>query len=155
MVIDSGGDLFWGKLCKALGIEELADDPRFNSRQQRLKHKDEVMDILEKKFATKTREEWLKILSDAGVPHGPVNNLEEALSDTAVSHRKMVVETDRLGDPFKMIGNPIKMSGMPDKYIAPPVLGQNTIEILQDTLNYSKDQINALVKEGAVKTAEE
>lgn len=154
LVIDSGGDQFWGKLCKALGIEELADDPRFNSRQQRLKHKDEVMDILEKKFATKPREEWLKILFDAGVPHGPVNNLAEALSDTAVSHRKMVVETERLGDPFKMIGNPIKMNGMPDKYIAPPELGQNTIEILQGTLNYSTDQINTLVKENVVKTAD-
>ena len=46
------------------------------------------------------------------------------------------------------------MSGMPDKYIAPPVLGQNTLEILQHTLNYSADQINALVKEGVVKAAE-
>lgn len=152
LVIDSGGDQFWVKLCKALEIEELADDPRFNSRQQRLKHKDEVMDILEKIFATKPRAEWLKILHDAGVPHGPVNNLAEALSDTAVIHRKMVVETDRLGDPFKMIGNPIKMSGMQDKYIAPPELGQNTIEILQNTLNYSKDQINELIKEEVVKT---
>ena len=154
LVIDSGGDQFWGKLCKALGIEELADDPKFNSRQQRLKHKDEVMDILEKIFATKPREEWLKILLEAGVPHGPVNNLAEALSDSVVSHRKMVVEADRLGDPFKMIGNPIKMSEMPDKYIPPPVLGQNTTEILQETLNYSTDQINALVKENIVKTAD-
>jgi len=154
LVIDSGGDQFWVKLCKALGIEELADDPKFNSRQQRLKHKDEVMDILEKIFATKPREEWLKILLEAGVPHGPVNNLAEALSDSVVSHRKMIVEGDRLGDPFKMIGNPIKMSEMPDKYIPPPVLGQNTTEILQEILNYSTDQINALVKENVVKTAD-
>ncbi len=154
LVIDSGGDQFWAKLCHALGIEELAEDPKFNSRQQRLKHKDEVMDILERIFATRPREEWLKILLEAGVPHGPVNNLAEALSDTAVSHRKMIVETDRLGDPFKMVGNPIKMSDMPDKYTAPPVLGQNTIDILQETLNYSKDQIKALLDENVVKTAE-
>jgi crotonobetainyl-CoA:carnitine CoA-transferase CaiB-like acyl-CoA transferase len=46
------------------------------------------------------------------------------------------------------------MSEMPDKYIPPPVLGQNTTEILQEILNYSTDQINALVKENVVKTAD-
>jgi len=153
LVIDSGGDQFWRNLCKALDIKEFGDDPRFHSRAQRFKNKDEIYGILEKIFLTKTRDEWLETLIKEGVPAGPVNNLEEALSDPSAIHRNMVVEVDRSGDKLRMVGSPIKMSeAKSDKYTAPPALGQNTVEVLSQILNYSNQQINELIDEKTIKT---
>ena len=153
LAIDSAGDQFWAPLCRALGLDEFIKDERFTTRAQRLKHKDELMAILEKTFATKTREEWLKRLLEEGVPCGPVNNLAEALFDPSILKRNMVVKTKRFGDEIKMLGSPIKMSVTKcEKYQAAPALGQNTEEILKAVLNYSDGKINELVKGKVVKT---
>jgi len=153
LAIDSAGDQFWAPLCRALGLDEFIKDERFTTRAQRLKHKDELMAILEKTFATKTREQWLKRLFEEGVPCGPVNNLAEALFDPSILKRNMVVKTKRFGDEIKMLGSPIKMSVTKcEKYQAAPALGQNTEEILKKVLNYSDDKINELVKGKVVKT---
>lgn len=152
LVIDSAGDLFWNKLCKALDMENLVGDSRFNSRKQRLRNKDQVMAILEEKFLEKRRKEWLDILLKEGVPCGPVNNVEEAVMDESVRHRKMIVTVNRLGDDLQMIGTPIKMSETNlVENIAPPTLGQDSIEILRDIFNYSEEKIDSLIHEGIVK----
>lgn len=146
LVIDSGGEHFWRKLCDALSISDLKDDPKFETRPKRLENKEELMAILEERFATKPRAEWLKILIKAGVPAGPVNNLAEALSDPSVVHRQMIVKTDRLGEEFLMVANPIKMSETKcETYKAPPSLGQDTHKILHKILNYSDEKINELI----------
>lgn len=152
LAIDSAGDQFWAPLCRALGLDQLIKNEKFTTRAKRLKHKDELMDLLEKTFATNTREAWLKRLLEEGVPCGPVNNLEEALSDPSILKRDMVVETERFGDELKVLGSPIKMSETRcEKHQAAPALGQNTEEILKGILNYSDDRVDELLREKAVK----
>lgn len=85
------------------------------------------------------------------IPAGPVNNLAEALSDSSVLARDMVVPVNHLGEEIKMVGNPIKMSELGQEVFegAPPV-GQHTDEILSKYLGYSKEQIDILRKEKAI-----
>ena len=87
------------------------------------------------------------------MPHGPVNNLAQALADPSVTHRDMVVDVRRGGDELKMLGNPIKMAHTPQKYTAPPFQGEDSVEILREIVDYSQDRIDALLQAGAVKTS--
>jgi crotonobetainyl-CoA:carnitine CoA-transferase CaiB-like acyl-CoA transferase len=152
IVIGAGSDLLWKKLCKVLDLEELAEDPRFCTNPQRVKHRDILVKILEEKFLTKTRAEWLEKLNKEGIPAGPINNLEEVFRDPQVSHLKMVKEVvhPRMGK-VKLIRNPVTFSETPASiYLPPPLLGEHTEEILEQLLGYHSEQIEDLKRKGVI-----
>jgi crotonobetainyl-CoA:carnitine CoA-transferase CaiB-like acyl-CoA transferase len=151
LAIDSAQDKFFQNLCRVLGIEEAAKDPRVNSMGARLKNREVVDEILEKKFREKDRDEWVDLLIQGDVPVGPVNNLAQALNNPSILARKMVVPVKHQGEEIQMLGNPIKMSAMGEEIFAgAPTLGQHTGQILQQILGYSREQIEALVAEKVI-----
>ena len=145
IVIDANTDKFYQEICAGIGRPEMASDPRFRTRADRLKHKDLIYGILEEAFMQKTGHEWLKIM-EGKVPIGPINTVDMALSDPQVVARNMVVETThRSGEKMKLIGNPIKMSQAEDKtFTPPPAMGEHTDQILQDLLKFSPPEIKQL-----------
>ena len=107
--------------------------------------------ILSELFLTKTRDEWWDWAQDKMVMFGPVRYIEEAVEDPHLRHRKMLWQLDHptLGT-VTQVGNPFKLSDTPPTFRNfGPVPGQHTDEILEG-LNYSKEQIKALRKEGIV-----
>ena len=145
IVIDANTDKFFQELCEGLDRKELASDPRFVTRADRLKNKEALYDILEKVFLEKPGEEWLQRL-EGRLPAGPINTVDMALSDPQVLARNMVVETaHRSGEKMKLLGTPIKMSpaGEP-QFTPPPALGEQTEQILKDLLNLSPLEIKQL-----------
>jgi crotonobetainyl-CoA:carnitine CoA-transferase CaiB-like acyl-CoA transferase len=143
---------FWEAFCRVLGLEELIDAPRFCDNLSRSKNRDELIPILEERFRTKPGDEWLKLLSEAQVPCGPINTLDRVFSDPQILARNMVVEIDhpRVGK-LRSIGNPAKTVGMEEgPFEPPPLLGQHTDEVLREVLGYSDEQIAALWAQGAV-----
>ena len=147
IVIDCNTQKIFAELCEVIGAPELAEDPKFNSRESRLKNKEELYNILEKTFLTKTGEEWLKLL-DKRIAIGPINTIDKALSDPQVLSRNMVAEVDYgNGKKVKILGNPIKMSEIDeDVFKAPPRLGEDTDQILTNLLQYSPEEIEELRK---------
>jgi crotonobetainyl-CoA:carnitine CoA-transferase CaiB-like acyl-CoA transferase len=145
IVIDCNTQKIFAKLCETIGAPEMAEDPKFNSRENRLKNKEELYNILENTFLTKTGEEWLELL-DRRIAISPINTIDKALSDPQVLSRNMVAEADYGdGNTIKILGNPIKMSGSgEDVFKAPPRLGEDTKRILTDLLSYSPEQIEKL-----------
>jgi len=145
IVIDCNTQEIFAELCDAIEAPELAASPKFNSRENRLKNKEELYDILEKTFLTKTGEEWLELL-DKRIPIGPINTVAKALSDPQILSRNMVAEVDYgNGKKVKILGNPIKMSEIDEEvFKAPPRLGEDTEEILTDILKYSPEDIEEL-----------
>ena len=138
-------------LCKAVGREELTQDPRF-SESQISEHRQELLAILQEVFLTKDTDEWLELLTEADVPCGPVNTLDKALSDPQVLARDMVISVNHtLGGQIKQTGNPIKMSTTPpdmrQKFLSPPLLGEHTDEVLSQLLGYSPEKIDRLRQE--------
>jgi crotonobetainyl-CoA:carnitine CoA-transferase CaiB-like acyl-CoA transferase len=140
-----GNDQLWGKFCKAVGLEGIVNDPRFATNAKRVQNRDEVVKAVGDLIATKNGEEWLKILTEAGIPCGPIYTVDKIFSDPQVIHRQMVTELHHpKAGTIKVTGNPVKLSDTPgEPSVAPPLLGQHTQEVLEG-LGYSAKEIEEL-----------
>jgi len=140
-----GNDQLWGKFCKAVGLEDIMNDHRFATNAKRVQNRDEVVKAVGDLIATKNGEEWLKILTDAGIPCGPIYTVDKIFSDPQVIHRQMVAELHHpKAGTIKVTGNPVKLSDTPgEPSVAPPLLGQHTQEVLEG-LGYSAKEIEEL-----------
>lgn len=151
IVIDCNTQKIFNDLCDAIGAPELAVNPKFNSRENRAKNKEELYDILEKTFLTKTGEQWLELL-DKRIPIAAVNTIDKALSDPQILSRNMVVEINYGNNKkLKILGNPLKMSESDQEvFKAPPRLGEDTEQILGKILGYSPEKIEELRRQGII-----
>jgi formyl-CoA transferase len=146
-----GNDNQWRKFCKLAKLEHLMDDPQYASNPKRVENRKELVSILQKIFLQKDSGEWIKLLTDAEIPSGPINTIDRVFGDPQVQAREMLVgmEHPAIG-PIKLVGSPMKLSETPVLYrIPPPLLGEHTEEILRDVLGYDKTKI-ARLKEGKV-----
>ena len=146
-----GNDQLWQKFYAAVGLEGIKDDINFATNAKRVENRDELVNIIANLFKTKNGEEWLKILTDAGVPCGPINNLFDIFKDPQVLHRQMVQElTHPKVGKIKLTGIPTKLSDTPGEILTPPpVLGQHNKEILIG-LGYTDKNIDEMQKEGVI-----
>ena len=99
----------------------------------------------------KSREEWGKIISEAGVPCGPIRNIQELTEDPQIKYRNMIVEIEHAKTGIlKMMGIPVKLSETPGKVLLPPpLLGEHTDEILTEIVKFTKSDIDSL-REGKI-----
>jgi crotonobetainyl-CoA:carnitine CoA-transferase CaiB-like acyl-CoA transferase len=151
IVLDCNMQRIFEELCEAIGSPNVANDPRFLTRESRLKNKDELYDILEKAFLEKTGEEWLELL-DGRIPIGPINTIDKALSDPQVLSRNMVAQVEyEGGKKLNVLGNPMKLSEVEnEKFDTPPRLGQHTDQVLEEILKYSSEEIEELRRGGCI-----
>jgi crotonobetainyl-CoA:carnitine CoA-transferase CaiB-like acyl-CoA transferase len=151
ITIGCSADEHWRGLCRLLGLEKLAEDPRFATNQKRVENREELTSILSAVFTTKGGEEWLKQLREAGIPCGPVNTLEKIVSNPQLLHRDMLIEMDHpTAGRIKIVGIPVKLSESPGKIKSPPPLvGEQTEEILRG-LGYSGEDLRRLREEGTI-----
>jgi CoA:oxalate CoA-transferase len=142
----------WPLFCAIIGRLELMDDERYQTGASRTEHYDELIPILNEVLKTKTTDEWIKELSEVGIPCGPINNIAEVAADPQVEHRNMIIDVPhpKLGK-VKMINTPVKLSRTPGKVLASaPELGQDTREILNRLLGLTDDEINELDQSGII-----
>jgi CoA:oxalate CoA-transferase len=111
LVICAGNDTLFGSLCRALGRDALASDPRFASNEGRLRHSEELKAALEEVLRTAPAAHWLALLEQAGVPCAAIQTIAEAVEHPQTQARNMVVRAGGL----RMAGNPIKLSPFPDR----------------------------------------
>ncbi len=138
-----------------LEAPEMAEDPRFAENTGRMAHLEELVEKLNEIFIEHSTEDWLQRLEAAGVPAGPVLNVNEMHEDPHALARDMVIEVDhsRLG-PVKTLGLPVKFSKTPGKVaMGAPVYGQHTREVLAE-YGYEEGEIDALIAKGAVAAAD-
>ena len=137
LTIGANNEKLWRILCSALNAPELENDSRFADNNSRMAHRAELVDELERRFGTRSTDEWMKLLLAAGVPAGPILNYAQVLHDDPhVKAREMVATfehpvegtTSVLASPLKMYGTPTRVSS------PPPLLGQHTDEVLAELI---------------------
>lgn len=94
VIVGTGGEDAWGRLCRTLGLERLLDDERFASNAARVAHADELREELERVLATRTTAEWQRALEEAGVACAPVQTLREVLASEQVRALEAIVALD-------------------------------------------------------------
>lgn len=145
-IIACGNDTQFIQLCRSIGLPELPNDVRFTRNADRVKHRDEVIEILSKHFLSKTADEWVNAIYAAKVPVGVINNLEQAFNEPQVIAREMLVEMQHpQREKLTVVGSPIKLSRTPVEYRnAPPLLGEHTQTILGRIISPAKlDELKA------------
>ncbi|WDD94476.1 CoA transferase [Burkholderia sp. FERM BP-3421] len=146
IIVAVGNDGQFRKFVETGGRPELADDARFATNPERVRHRDALVPILEAMTRTLSRREWIDALEAAGVPCGPINSLDEVFANEQVVARGLEVELPHpSGANVRLVRNPIRMSGTPpEAKSAPPLLGEHTDAVLREVLGYDDAAIAAL-----------
>ncbi|KUY61349.1 MULTISPECIES: CaiB/BaiF CoA-transferase family protein [Burkholderia] len=152
IIVAVGNDGQFRKFVEAGGRPELADDERFATNPSRVRHRDTLVPILAEMVKTRGKADWIGALEAAGVPCGPINELDEVFDNEQVVARGMQVSLPHpCGADVKLVRNPIRMSATPpDARTAPPLLGAQTEDVLRDMLGYDEARIAALKAKQAI-----
>lgn len=151
ILVAAGNNSLWGKLCQALGLTELLDDPRFKDNPSRVRNREALFDLLATRLRADTTEVWTKALWEIGVPCSPIQTVDQVVSEPqteavgilrSVTHPKIPNYTD--------VGIPVMWDGVrPETQKTPPKLGADTKTILQE-IGRSAEEIDQLSAEGAI-----
>lgn len=144
----------WPDFCKLVGVEHLADDPKFNTDEARHENREEIGRLLDEAFSKKNRTEWQQIFREARMRCDPCLTYEEVCAHPQLEANEMIYTTKHpTRGEVKMLGLPVKLKKTPGKPQGPsPKLGQHTEEILLG-LGYSNEDIAKFETEKVIRTA--
>lgn len=135
VTIGANNEKLWQNLCRAMEAQHLLDDERFQNNNRRMKNRDALIAAMEPYFATKTTDEWVTLLLEAGVPAGPIRTYSEVLDhDPHVKARGMIGSFDHpVEGHLPVLASPIRLHRTPPTIRnAPPLLGQDTDSVLAE-----------------------
>ena len=141
----------WENFCRALDFPKSQATPRFEEMKARLANYGEFRPMIERVVSKMTRAEVIAVMSEVGIPAGPINTVGEILEDPHIHAREMVVElTHPEYGPLKVLGIPIKLSDTPGAVEnAPPKFGEHNREVLRN-LGFDEAEIIQLEKSGTI-----
>jgi formyl-CoA transferase len=152
LMIIAGNDDQFRRLCRALDMPALAEDPRFGSSPERVANAVALDDIVRPAMATRDLASCLAALEKAGVPAGPINDLGRVFADPHVRAREAVVRFQHpAGATVECLASPMRLSATPPRYDREPArLGEHTHEVLRDLLELPRSTIASLREKGTV-----
>jgi crotonobetainyl-CoA:carnitine CoA-transferase CaiB-like acyl-CoA transferase len=146
MIIATGNDGQYQRLCEAAGIPDAATEPRFATNALRIANRAECTAILAEALKKKTTAEWITLLETVGVPCGPINRLDDVYADPQIQHRGLKIDVPHpKAGSVPLVANPIKFSRTPISYnMPPPLMGEHVEDVLRSVLGKSDAEIAAL-----------
>lgn len=151
MIVVCGNDRQFRSLCTLLGLDALADDPRFVTNRARRDHHAALADAMNAVLRERPVNDWIDRLEAAGVPSAAVNDMAGVFADRQVIHRGIEIAIPREGlPPLRAVRSPLNFSATPVEHRPPPALGADTRAVLADMLGRSDDEIAALAAAGVI-----
>jgi formyl-CoA transferase len=152
IIVGVGNDRQFQSLCALIGSPELASDERFATNPRRVANRDELIALLAEIFVTEDGAIWLAGMTEEGIPCGPINTVDQVFEHPQIQHRNMVVEVPHpTAGSVRVVGPPVIMSDTPAQVRShPPLLGEQTDEILRGRIGLSNDEIARLRSDGAI-----
>ncbi|RAR78672.1 formyl-CoA transferase [Paracidovorax anthurii] len=142
MLLAIGNDGQFARFCAAAGRPEWAQDARFATNTLRVRHRAELIPLMEEVTRARSTAQWIALLEDKAVPCGPIHTVAQAFDDPQVRARGLAVELPRWpqGQPapdgiatIAGVASPLRLSATPPVLRrAPPALGQHTDEVLAE-----------------------
>jgi crotonobetainyl-CoA:carnitine CoA-transferase CaiB-like acyl-CoA transferase len=151
LAVAVGSERQWPRLCAALGVPELAMDPRFATNGGRVEHRVELRPILAASFRERDTAAWLAALDEAEVPCGPINDVVAAFAAPEAVALGMTIEQEHAAwGVIRQVGVPFTLSATPASIrTPPPALGQDSDAILEE-LGYGPAEIGRLRERGVI-----
>ncbi len=151
VAVSAFNEKFWRCLCRALDLNELVGDERFDTEDKRFANRDELRPLLTERFSGRTNAQVLEILEQEDVPCGPVNTYDSLFQDPQVKENALIKDWPHpLLKTVKTAGNPIRFEGSPVvEHSGPSVLGEHTDEVLTE-LGFSERQIGEFRDKGII-----
>jgi len=152
LLIAVASDKQFAALCQVVGQPGLPDDARFGSTSARANHRVALAALLNGVLRTRPVAHWMPLLRAAGVPAGPIHDMQQVFDDPQIRHRQLVKTMPHpLAGTLPVVGNPLNFSANPITYDRPPpLLGQHTREVLQQLLGLDDAAIDGLAQRGVV-----
>ena len=146
IILAVGNDGQYAKFCEVAGRPDLASEPRFVKNADRVRHRAELVPLLEAVMKTRPKADWLSALEAAKVPCGAINSLDEVFADPQVQARGMVTHWQHpLRADLPLVSSPIKLEKTPVRTDRPPpLLGQHTDEVLGELLGVDAARLATL-----------
>jgi formyl-CoA transferase len=135
----------WTAFCRALGLERLERDPRFDDGTKRRSNRGELIPLIEEVTATRPAAHWLALLREAGVPCGEIADYGDVFTDPHLAARGFFVDLahPRLGT-VRALGSPLRLASSPAPRRAGPLLGEHTRAVLAEA-GCSEDEVRRLL----------
>ncbi len=151
VIIGGNGDSIFKRLMRAAGRPDLADDPRLETNEGRVRHEREIDDALAAWTATLGAEQVLTALGEARVPAGPIYSVREMMEDPHYRARGLFEEMPVSGRPLKIPSIQPKLTETPGRTEwTGPALGEHTEEVLRSLLGLGDDELESLRRDGVI-----
>ncbi|MBM3948818.1 MAG: formyl-CoA transferase [SAR202 cluster bacterium] len=150
VTITIAGDA-WDSILAVVGRADLIGDERYATSEARSQRLNDVETLISTWTATRTKREVMATMAELGIPCGAVQDTTELLSDPHLRAREMVID---LNDPkrgtYQVLGCPIKVSTHKVAVTPPPLLGEDTEQVLSTLLGFTSEQVQRLGTNGVV-----
>jgi crotonobetainyl-CoA:carnitine CoA-transferase CaiB-like acyl-CoA transferase len=158
IILAVGNDGQFARFCVVAGRRELADDARFATNPSRVENRDVLIPLLGDLLKARSSSDWLTALELAGVPCGPINDIEQLFADPQVKARGLQIaipDPDRAAEDEGFfqpgVASPIRFSETPIRYeLPPPRLGQHTDDVLREELQLNAAELERLRSAGII-----
>ncbi len=152
IILAIGNDGQFARFCKAAGLADLGSDSRYATNTQRILNRATLIPQIAAALKTRTAAAWIALFEPLAVPVGPINTIDQVFEDRQVQarHMRRTLSHPEVG-PLPVVANPVRMASHDTTAPkAPPLLGEDTEEVLRDVLGLNAVEIAALRSGGVV-----